>query len=363
MNTKQVTPEEAVEQAKAVARLSIEKDRKSEVIKNFRLDTEYEDTVRRLEIQKKIDSIDLTVTTPGLADELNAEHIALVQALKTKMIFINKALSDITPCYYGNIIVIGAQTGHGKSTASANASLAFVEQKKRVLVLTNEEVKLDVYNRIACLQLNYHYADLENFSEEQHAALALARAALIEYVTVVDAEYKQVENVTTSIEGMKTMLESLILRGAKYDAILIDYYQNVSSSNKNPKKAPHEVLLEFSSFLDDFRKRYKAPIIVFAQLHPKGKKERVVFEDRVKNGKSICVRATFIWEIIPNYEQGSTTWEWHKKRNMKGTEQPTVTTPFRHGRFCEPNYDLLLDGDGEVLQEEEEIESEEPVHD
>lgn len=356
--TKTATIEEQMAAAVAQVEKSVAKAHKEQFVKNFRLEADFEDASRRAEAQRKIDLLDIAAEDPGLVGELNAEHVALVAALKSKMTFINGALTEITPCFYGNIILVGAQTGHGKSTASANAVAAFVEQGKRVLVLTNEEVKLDVYNRIACLRLGYHYADLENFTEEQHQKLAEEREFLVKWVTVIDAEYKQIENVTTSIEGMRAMLESLITRKAKYDAILIDYYQNVSTSNKNPKKARWEVLVEFSSYLDDFRKRFKAPIIIFAQLHPKGKKEKIFFEDRVKEGKSICVRATFIWEIVPNYENGCTIWEWHKKRNMKGTEQATVVTPFRHGRYCEPEYDLLMDANGELL--EDDLDAEEP---
>jgi KaiC/GvpD/RAD55 family RecA-like ATPase len=345
------TPGDPSFDAKAEALKGREQARKSELIKNFRLEADYKDTLRKQELQRKIESIDLSDDDPGTLAKLNEQHNLLVEALKSKLTFINSSLTEVTPLYYGNIVLIGAQTGHGKSTTSANITETLVKQGKRVLVITNEEVMLDVYNRIACLMLGFHYAELENFSDDANAQLALKRAEIIKQVQVVDAEHRDIPNITTSIEGVRKVLESLITKNSHFDCIIIDYYQNVSYSTDNPKKSKWEVLADFSNYLDDFRKRYKAPIVLFAQLHPTSKtKDQVEFESRVKEGKSICMKATFIWEITPDYDEGNTVWRWWKKRNMKGTEPDTITTPFKAGRYCEPVFDLIMDAEGEIIE-------------
>jgi hypothetical protein len=243
---------------------SQERAQKRSVVENFQLDSRYSEATAAIERKEAIEAFDpATVDSGSLKEELDKEHAELIEVTKNQLPFINEYLSSITPFYYGNLVLVGAMTGHGKSTTSANLTESLIGANKRVLVITNEEIAIDVYNRIACLRLNYNYAEFKNFTDEQHMALMKIRAELLPLVRVIDNNTGP-KNLTTNIEGIRHILESCIRTTEKtgtmpYDAILIDYYQNVGFSLKNPNKEKHKVLADLSNFLDDFRRRYKGP--------------------------------------------------------------------------------------------------------
>src|ERR1700688_458666 len=78
-------------------------------------------------------------------DRLVRENDEYMAAAKKAMIFINKEFKKIVPYFMRNLIIMGADTGFGKSTACANAIFAAITRKNpatnrtgKVLLLTNE---------------------------------------------------------------------------------------------------------------------------------------------------------------------------------------------------------------------------------
>ena len=79
--------------------------------------------------------------------------------LSERITFINDALSATVPFTRENLYLICAYTGSGKSTVAANITYPLWKQKKKTLVISNEESKQDILFRIACLELGLNFND------------------------------------------------------------------------------------------------------------------------------------------------------------------------------------------------------------
>ena len=89
------------------------------------------------------------------------------------------------------------------------------------------------------------------------------------------------------------------------------------------------------NFLDDFKNKYPAPIVVFSQLHP-DKDDSKEFEERVKGYKGILVPVTCALEIKPNKIALTTEWILHKSRwqsEHRVSESRGVSTGWLKGKF------------------------------
>lgn len=233
------------------------------------------------------------------------------------------------PLYYPNLILIGALSGSGKTTASANIVHGLIQKKKKILIISNEELVLDVYTRIACLELNLNINQRLHFTEEQHDLIRQKIQEIGEYVRVVDSEYEENSDLTSSIEGMAALFEH-ISKEKVWDCIIIDYYQKVTKSQYADGNAQHAVLQNFTLLLDKYYKICHAPIIILCQLHPT-KMDDVGFESRIKLGKSILVSSTFALEIQSDKASLETKWICHKGR--WGNQGLSVTTTWNNGKF------------------------------
>jgi len=97
----------------------------------------------------------------------------------------------------------------------------------------------------------------------------MERRKVGEYIRVIDPEYKDIKGVSTSVEGIESIL----------------YYYKI----------------------------VKAPIVVMAQLMPSKEKDKD-FESRIKAGKSIIMPSTFVLEVRANKKEQTTEWICHKHR-------------------------------------------------
>ena len=140
-----------------------------------------------------------------------------------------------------------AQSGEGKSTTVANIIASTIRQISpvtgkvcRVLVITNEEKAEDVYNRITCFSHGWAYTEHHAFTDLQINTFENYIPILAKKITVIDDSFGSkpgcpVSGVTTSIEGIQAIFDNIIANQIHYDAILIDYYQHISTSKKTPE--------------------------------------------------------------------------------------------------------------------------------
>ena len=149
---------------------------------------------------------------------------------------------------------------------------------------------------------------------------------------VIDDNYEGVPGTTTTLEGIKNVLTKLLTEKIYYDAIIIDYYQNVKSSKHNPFLNEYQVQEQLAAFLDQYKNSYPAPIVLLAQVDPVTEENKKPFEHRIKGRKVISDKATFTMEIVADRENLRTEWCAHKGR-FAGLVGRSFYTGFDRGKF------------------------------
>jgi hypothetical protein len=295
-------------------------------------------TKQEEEKAKHIDygSIDHAYTSAVIRD--NEEYIL---AAKNPMTFINEAFDGVVPFFRKNLIVVGGKTGEGKSTAVANIIVGVIREPnpitnapRRILVLTNEEKAEDVYNRVTCLLKGWAYTNHDKFTPEQLKELNQGIQALSNSgrLKVIDDSYGGVPGTTTTLEGLMGVFESLLKNNQFFDAILIDYYQNIKASKNDPTLDQYKVQEMFSTMIDQYKNRYPAPIVVMAQVKPPDQAD-TPFNIRIKGSKSLPDRATLVLEMVAHRMDFKTEWIVHKSRFTEGLIGQGFFTGFEKGKF------------------------------
>jgi len=282
----------------------------------------------------------------GEIAEIQKDSREYIEAARKAMMFISKEFKDIVPFFRKNLILIGGKTGEGKSTTVANIVSSTMKQsdretgaRKRVLVITNEEKREDVYNRITCLAKGWHYTNHNKFTDEQAATFEKYIPILAKdgWLTVVDDTFGStkeapISGMTTSLEGIQTIFDNLIRDEIYYDVVIIDYYQNIKLSKKNPSLDEWKVQAMLAAVLDQYKNTYPAPIVLLAQVSPPDKEGKSSFKSRIEGRKVILNVCTCCIEIVADRENLKTEWIVHKSR-FNESVGGKFFTGYSNGRF------------------------------
>lgn len=326
--------------------MELEKLKADTAAKKARLDAKYIDSKLEQMEQSERDMAAALATNYGT---MSSEQITKIQkdnnnymeAARYAMEFINPVFDNVIPFFRKNFILIGARTGEGKSTAVANIAFNTMTKTnpqtgktRRVLVLTNEERAEDFYNRITALSRGWHYTNHNKFTQEQRDTFSKMIPILASSgrLTVVDNNHNDSHGVTTTLEGIATIFDNLIANKEYYDVILIDYYQNIISSQKYPNLSENEVQARLSRMMDKYKNSYPAPIVMFAQINAPDEKDKIPFQYRIKGRKIIMDPATCAVEMIRNTKELYTLWKIHKSRFTEAIGQD-IKTGYDYGRF------------------------------
>jgi len=249
--------------------------------------------------------------------------------LKEGITLINEKLTATIPFTRENLYLFCAYTGSGKSTVAANISYPLWKEGKKTLVITNEESEQDVLLRISCLELGLDFNAYKKgkMSEEDIRAAGTLIPQIAKFVKVIDVNYK--DGLTTKIEGIKNALEAL--RGKDYACAMIDYFQLIKYSVKDPLKSHYAVLDDLRIWLGQYIKSSNIPIVMFVQLYSIGKRNTKDLDARVKHCSSIVEPATVIVEVLPNFETKTSDFMIIKDRF--GNQGKRVICKFEKGRF------------------------------
>lgn len=320
---------------------------KTSILKRHKIDTDFEKVKTMKEEIQRLSKLDVTQVSDEYFDKMDQEQDRMIESLNSRIPFINHELTDFVPFSYPNLLLIGAKTGDGKSTAAANivyGLLAAKDEKTgkdhRVLVISNEEMAITVMNRVICLDEGWNLNRQKTFSEAQHNKLRQRRRELGQSgrIRVIDSEFPEFKDATTTYEGLKFILENAYEAykngGEPYSAIIIDYFQKISSSKENSKSSTYEVLKKVTDLLDGFYKKYPAPIVIFSQVKPEAKEE-TDFEYRIKECKAIYVASTHALEISPNKRLSASEFVCHKHRFSSDERGSSITAGWEAGRFVE----------------------------
>lgn len=286
---------------------------------------------KRIESEiEKTRNLDIRTIPEGYYEDLEAKAQEIRLAQTNSHPFITPKLTELVSLSFPNLITVGALSGSGKTTAAANITFQLYQNGRRVLIISNEELTLDVLDRISCMEKGYDINQRATFSEEQNRELDLLRPVVGDFVRVVDTAWAGNPELTTSIEGIQSIFQSLIKQEKFFDCIILDYYQKVTVSKEDPDQAGYSILQELSNTLDHYYKLVKAPIVVLTQLHPVGEGQKE-FEKRIKGGKSIMMPSTFVLELKKVDGEYASDWICHKHR--WGNEGKKVRTAWNRGKF------------------------------
>lgn len=322
-------------------RIKAENSETRALIDRERLKSQLERIEQAKKDEQLVKNANIGALTPEDIEQIRRDNAEYMAAAKNSMMFINKEFKGVVSYFRKNIILIGAMTGHGKSTTVANIAYSTIRQinpltgkNRRVLIISNEEKREDVYNRITCLQKGWHYVNHDQFTEEQlktfdRHIVGFAGAGI---VTVIDQNYGGGNGMTTTPEGFQTIFDKLLQEENKYDAIIIDYYQNITHSKNDPSMSVNEAQAKFANILDTFKNLYPAPVVLLAQLAPG--EEDAPFTVRLKGRKLIADVATVILEMEADREHLKTNWHLHKGRFTSKLGQ-TFETGYDNGLFVE----------------------------
>jgi MinD-like ATPase involved in chromosome partitioning or flagellar assembly len=250
-----------------------------------------------------------------------------------------------------NLIFCGSQSGEGKSTLTANLAWLSLRQGRKVLIVTNEEHPTDVLNRIACLNKGWAYHDHTQITEEQRKYFDDMYPVLLQRVEIIHDQYNGIGGLTTTIEGINTVLNSLKQSKNKYDIILIDYFQNINTSHKNPTASGFEVLHNIGRTLDQFKNVYNAPIILLGTLKSVKEGDTTPFKERIEGRKSIYNFATCCIEIKADKKNSRSDWTFHKSRFARAMGK-TVSTGFDKGRYVPYSMEFAQEMERQNLKKE-----------
>ncbi len=264
-----------------------------------------------------------------------------------RITLINDSLTATIPFTRENLYLFCAFTGSGKSTVAANISYPLWKQKKKTLVISNEESSQDVLFRISCLELGYSFNDYKKgkMPIEIQTQVISHFPEISKYVKVLDVNYKN--GLTTKIEGIKNALESV--KAQDYSCAMIDYYQLIQTSVSDSSKTRYDVLNELRIWLGQYIKQSNIPVVLFVQLYSLGKKGGVKEIDaRIKECSAIVEPATVIVEVVPNFDMQTSDFIIHKDRF--GYAGHRVTCAFEKGRFVQMSEDDFVEREKTVKQ-------------
>lgn len=328
---------------------------KKRVIETVRVEKQFAEIKETEKEKERLKTVDVTAIDEGFLAKMDWEQKMMRESVSRRMTFVTPNLTDSVPFTYPNLILIGAKTGQGKSTFASNMIYQLMVNHRKSLLLSNEEKSVDVYNRLSCLHKGWNYNDRNYFTEEQWDEMTRLRHTMYRSgrVRVIDSDYDSFKDATTSYEGIKFVLDNLydsFLEKKKlnenatpdFDCIVLDYYQKVSSSIENPHLKQWEVLKKLSDYLDNFYKKYPAPIVIFCQLKNESGDDDY-FETRIKEGKAILVPATFAMELKPDKKTRVTEFIPHKHRWSNRIDQK-IKLVWNKGLFVDhtPEHDIMV---------------------
>jgi predicted ATP-dependent serine protease len=288
-------------------------DVKSTKIKEVRTNTQYKRIVENETKAQAMDKIDLFNRSPDYYEKLAEDNSEYLDSAKESPEFLTEDFNDVVPFFPKNLIIIGAKSGEGKSTIASNIALGTISQNKHCLMITNEEVDTDVFNRITCLIKKWKYTNHKEFTAEQKAAFNANYKFLGNRLSVINDMSNGTGGATTTLQGLRSILDKVVASEIKPGCIIIDYFQNICEDIETAGEGEYFVLKRVASLLDKYRKYVGCPIVVMVQLKAQAD-EASDFKFRIEHCKEIYTKATCALEVKADRENHRTIFTPHKGR-------------------------------------------------
>jgi hypothetical protein len=295
----------------------------------------YEQVKKQQKELEAVKSFKIGLSSSDRVKELQDQNSEYIELARSGGVFLsNNKFRGSVPLFARNIILVGAQTGEGKSTITANMAYHALQQLKRPLIITNEEHPTDVLNRIVCLMRGWAYYDHTKITDEQKEEFNRMYPILLERMDIVQDNQTGVGGLTTTLEGIDQILESLKegqKEGKIYDLLILDYIQGINMSNKAPNMEQWRVIDVVLKKMDLFKNIYPAPIIILSQLKA-GDPDNTPFKERLEKCKSILNYVTCAMEVRADKKNHRTEWIFKKSRFAQAVGE-VVYTGFDKGKY------------------------------
>lgn len=316
--------------------------KKEFALKESRVHAEYEKALKNKQDVDRYNSFNFdNLDVKAYADKLKHKTESYMESATARMVFVlnNKDFNTTVPFFKKNLILIGAVSGEGKSTCTANIAVQLAMHGKSALVITNEEMAEDVYNRMTSITRSIPYDNHATLTDEQKQTFKDAIPLWMgRGIMVIDNDFLGTGDLTSSVEGLDIIMNKLMSSEKKYDAIIIDYFQQFNESKSQGKEDSSWMILEkVAKKLDTFKNTYPAPIVLFSQIKPDpDPKSPTPFKLRIEGSKKIFNYCTCALEIRANKKDRATEWVLHKNR-FNTSDIRSWKTGWERGRYVEYN--------------------------
>lgn len=304
---------------------------KTTKIREARTNAQYNKILENEAKKQTLDGIDLWSRPQEYYERLEKDNTEYLEKAKTAPTFLTDDFNDIVPFFEKNLIVIGAKSGDGKSTIAANIALGVVKQAKHCLMITNEEVDTDVFNRVTCLLKGWPYNNHKSFSPDQIRTFNEHYKILGTRLSVINDMSNGRGGATTTVQGIKAILDKVVASEIKPGCIIIDYFQNICEDIDALGEGEYFVLKRVAGMLDKYRKYVGCPIVILVQMKAQSE-EKSDFKFRIEHCKEIYTKATCALEVIADRENKRTIFTVHKARFTDSLGRD-IFVGFEKGRY------------------------------
>lgn len=227
------------------------------------------------------------------------------------------------------LVVVGALSGRAKSTTASNVLAGFLKSdpEKTAIVISNEEATDAIYERTACILLEYNYSAY--FGGNLGALEEAKIRQCVENVLIPRVEVVEEGSFDMSyLEDVQAVLESAARD--KVGIVVIDYLQIITQSRNNPSMESFKISKQLGLYLKDYGKKNGVPVVCFAQLNPESMGGTM--QERVQNDKTFFNHGFLCVEVQPDFETLTTKFLVHKDRFF-GFTGKEIIADFRGGRY------------------------------
>lgn len=178
-----------------------------------------------------------------------------------------QSLTDATGGFSpGNVTVIGAKTGGGKTTMACFCAVSMAQKGRGVAILSLEMTKSEVAKKLISQAGGFSLTNWLQGSQDRAERTATGRAAS-EAIKLPIA----IDDRSEVTPAMLDAALSRLMRRIPVDVIIVDYLQLMDSGMRGGKDSREQHVAEISTAIKRIAKKHKIAAIVLTQLNDDGK--------------------------------------------------------------------------------------------
>ena len=260
----------------------------------------------------------------GLIGELELS----AKLIKQSVPFISDKLGRMVPQIPGQVTMLGAISGTGKSTNVAAIAHRNYKLGKRTLVISNEESEQSATARVACIEAQVSFNDyMQGLVPKEDRKLVAQKILEVEpWITVVNHPL-----ASTTAERVVELIHHADKKG--YAIAVVDFVQRITRSSKNPMADTVQVLYAFKDLITDYSAVGKMPVVLMSQLKPMpvDEQDRNI-QDRIGWCKGLYEACSNVVEAIKQDNIPVTTYHVQKGR-FSGSKKLWAPHEYQNGVF------------------------------